>query len=305
MFVFIVPLLTMKVFAEERQAGTLEFLLTCPVKNSTIVLGKYLGSLAFFTMIIILTAVYYCIMECFGSPDRIAVLTGYFGIWLEGALFIAIGIIGATVMPHALFVHSWLIKNKVISADFGHKLRTLKYHLIDNVASLTIAGIINAAMLIMAAGAFYQIGKPVETLSEAYSTLIPLFGNFAAIIFALALLAAGISSSVTGTLAGQSIMDGLMGFKVSIWVRRLITRFINVIPLTIAILAGIDPLKILVLSQVVLSLLIPLPLIPIIYFSAQKKTMGELVNKTTTTILACLFGTIILGFNAYLLYLFF
>ena len=120
----------------------------------------------------------------------------------ESAL-IAVGIIGATVMPHALFVHSWLIKNKIINADFRDKLKILKYHRIDNVVSLTIAGFINAAMLVMAAAAFYHVAE-VATLNEAHRTLITLFGNFAAFVFALALLAAGISSSLPGHLpAGE------------------------------------------------------------------------------------------------------
>ena len=219
----------------------------------------------------------------------------------ESAL-IAVGIIGATVMPHALFVHSWLIKNKIINADFGNKFKTLKYHMIDNVVSLTIAGFINAAIIIMSAAAFYKAGINVATLDQAYTTLIPLFGNFAAVVFALALLSAGISSSVTGTLAGQSVMDGLTGFKISLWVRRLITRFINIIPVTIAIILGIEPLKILILSQVALSLLIPLPLIPLIIYTSNKNVMKELVNRKITTIFAVIFALVILGFNAYLLY---
>ena len=176
--------------------------------------------------------------------------------------------------------------------------------MIDNVVSLTIAGFINAAMLIMAAAAFYQVGE-VATLNQAYKTLIPLFGKFSAFVFALALLSAGISSSVTGTLAGQAIMDGLTGFRINLWVRRLITRFINVIPLTIAILLGIEPLNILIYSQVALSLLIPLPLIPIIAFTSNKEIMKELVNKKITTFFAILLGAVILAFNVYLLYSFF
>src|SRR3989338_7545877 len=219
----------------------------------------------------------------------------------ESAL-IAVGIIGATVMPHALFVHSWLIKNKIINANFGSKFKTLKYHLIDNVVSLTIAGFINAAIIIMSAAAFYKAGINVGTLDQAYLTLIPLFGKFAAIVFALALLSAGISSSVTGTLAGQSVMDGLTGFKISLWVRRLITRFINVIPVTIAVLLSIEPLKILILSQVVLSLLIPLPLIPLIIYTSNKSIMKELVNKKITTIFAWIFAFVIISFDAYLIY---
>ena len=219
----------------------------------------------------------------------------------ESAL-VAVGIIGATVMPHALFVHSWLIKNKIINADFGNKFKTLKYHLIDNVFSLTIAGFINAAIIIMSAAAFYTTGIQVATLDQAYTTLIPLFGKFAALIFAIALLSAGISSSVTGTLAGQSVMDGLTGFRIKIWVRRLITRVINVIPVTIAIILNIEPLRILVLSQVALSLLIPLPLIPLIIYTSDANIMKELVNKRITTIFAVIFALVILGFNGYLLY---
>jgi len=218
----------------------------------------------------------------------------------ESAL-IAVGIIGATVMPHALFVHSWLIKNKIITANFGDKLKILRYHRIDNVISLTIAGFINAAMLVMAAAAFYNVAE-VATLDQAYRTLIPLFGKFAALLFALALLSAGVSSSVTGTLAGQAVMDGLTGFRINMWVRRLVTRFINVIPLTIAILLGIEPLNILIYSQVALSLLIPLPLIPILIFTSDKSIMKELVNKKMTTIIAIIFAIVILSFNFYLLY---
>ena len=218
----------------------------------------------------------------------------------ESAL-IAVGIIGATVMPHALFVHSWLIKNKIIGNHFGSKSKILKYHLIDNVVSLTIAGFINAAIIIMSAAAFYQVAN-VATLDQAYKTLIPLFGGFAALVFAVALLSSGISSSVTGTLAGQSVMDGLTGFRISLWVRRLITRFINVIPVTIAVLLGIEPLRILVLSQVALSLLIPLPLIPLIIYTSDKSIMKELVNKKITNVFAVIFAIVILGFNGYLLY---
>ncbi|MBI4235204.1 Nramp family divalent metal transporter [Candidatus Peregrinibacteria bacterium] len=216
--------------------------------------------------------------------------------------FIAVGIIGATVMPHALFVHSWLIKNKVVDLNLRDRELARKYHLFDNIFSLSIAGLINAAMLIMAAAAFYGTGSEVGTLEDAYVTLMPFFGNFAAIMFAVALLSAGIASSVTGALSGQAVMDGLTDFKLPLWMRRLITRFINIIPLTIAIYLGFEPLDVLVYSQVILSLLIPLPLIPIIYFSAKKSIMGELVNKKVTTFFALLFGVVILAFNGYLLY---
>lgn len=218
-------------------------------------------------------------------------------------ILFAVGIIGATVMPHALFVHSWLMKNKVKETnDKLDKKTILKYHLTDNVMSLIVAGLINAAILIMAAAAFYNTGFEVATIDEAYRTLTPLFGPMASIVFAVALLSAGISSSITGTLAGQSIMESLTDFKLSPTIRRIITRVINVIPLLMAILIGIEPLQILVYSQVALSLLIPLPLIPLIYYSADKKLMGDFVNRKITTAIASLFTVIILLFNGYLLY---
>ena len=217
----------------------------------------------------------------------------------ESAL-IAVGIIGATVMPHALFIHSWLTKRK--TKEFKNKKENLKYHTFDTVASLTIAALINAAMLIMAAAAFFHSGETIVTIEHAYYTLIPAFGNFAAIAFGVALLSAGISSSITGTLSGQAVMESLSGFKINIVVRRLITRFINLIPLVIVILLNINPLNVLLYSQVLLSILLPLPLIPLILFTSDKKIMKELVNKKLTIITAWVFGAVILFFNIYLLY---
>ncbi|PIT84933.1 divalent metal cation transporter [Candidatus Micrarchaeota archaeon CG10_big_fil_rev_8_21_14_0_10_45_29] len=218
-------------------------------------------------------------------------------------ILIAVGIIGATVMPHALFVHSWLLKNKMKENEKSiSKKEALTFHTVDNVLSLFVAGLINASILIMAAAAFYNSGFVVASIDEAYRTLTPLFGSLASTVFALALLSAGISSSITGTLAGQSIMESLTDFKLSPTARRLITRGINVIPLLIAILLGIEPLAILVYSQVALSMLIPLPLIPLIYYSSKKEIMGELTNKKITTAVSSIFAIVILAFNAYLLY---
>ncbi|MFN3910364.1 MAG: Nramp family divalent metal transporter, partial [Candidatus Anstonellaceae archaeon] len=222
----------------------------------------------------------------------------------EQTILLAVGIIGATVMPHALFVHSWLLKNKIKTKRFKNtdKKTALSYHLTDTVFSLFIAALINAAILIMAAAAFYNSGEKVATIEEAYRTLTPLFGNIASVIFAIALLFAGISSSITGTLAGQSILESLTNFKLSLTIRRIITRVINVIPILIAVLLGIEPLEVLVYSQVILSLLIPIPLLPLIFYSADKNIMGELVNRKITTAVASIFALIIIVFNIYLLY---
>ncbi|HLD18685.1 MAG TPA: Nramp family divalent metal transporter [Candidatus Nanoarchaeia archaeon] len=236
------------------------------------------------------------------KPDFGAVAAASVTPFLDGqTILIAVGIIGATVMPHALFVHSWLLKEKRKLFNVSQET-AMKYHIYENTFSLIIAGFINAAILIMAAAAFFNIGTPVATIEDAYKTLTPLFGQLASIVFAVALLAAGISSSITGVLSGQSIMEALTDFKLSPMMRRLITRIINIIPLMIALLLNIEPLQILVYSQVVLSLLIPVPLIPLLYYTAKKDVMGSLANRPLTTIVAVIFGIVILCFNAFLLY---
>ncbi|RDE12491.1 MAG: divalent metal cation transporter [Candidatus Thorarchaeota archaeon] len=214
---------------------------------------------------------------------------------------LVIGIIGATVMPHALAVHSWLTKNKLTVGDDEEKHRLLRYHFADNAINLSIAGLVNAAILIMAAAAFSGTGEPVNTLEQAYHTLTPLFGVLASSVFAITLLASGLSSSTTGVLAGQALMEGLLGRTIHPWLRRVVLRVINVVPTFVAIYVGFNALDLLVYSQVILSLLIPLPLIPILYLTASKRVMGQFVNRTTTTLVALAFALLILAFNAYFL----
>jgi manganese transport protein len=219
----------------------------------------------------------------------------------NNSVLLAVGVIGATVMPHALFVHSWLTKNKVENKPLEERRQIRKLHLVENIVLLTIAGMVNAAIMIMAATAFHTHNPGVASISDAYKTLLPLFGATAGIVFLLTLLSSGIASSVVGTLAGQAIMEGLLGKKVNLWVRRFVTRFINVIPTTIAILLGLDPLNILVYSQVILSIMIPIPMIPLVIITRDKTLMGEFVNRKLTTLLAIVFVGIILVFNSYLL----
>ncbi len=217
------------------------------------------------------------------------------------AILLAVGVIGATVMPHALFVHSWLTRAKAQNKSLEERRKMRKFHLVENVVLLTVAGMINAAIMIMAAAAFHSQGTNVASISDAYKTLVPLFGATAGVVFLITLLSSGIASSVTGTLAGQAIMEGMLGKKVNVWLRRFVTRFINVIPTTIAILLGLDPLNMLVYSQVILSLMIPLPMIPLVILSTDKKLMREFVNRKITTTVAVVFVGIILVFNSYLL----
>jgi manganese transport protein len=237
------------------------------------------------------------------KPDPAAILYHSVVPSLAGnnAILLAVGVIGATVMPHALFVHSWLTKNKAQNKSLEERRKMRKFHLVENIVLLTVAGTVNAAIMIVAAAAFNSTNPNVASISEAYKTLVPLFGATAGVVFLVTLLSSGIASSVVGTLAGQAIMEGLLGKKVNIWFRRFVTRFVNVIPTTIAILLGLDPLNILVYSQVILSLMIPLPMIPLVILAKNKTLMGEFVNRNITTLLSMVFVGIILIFNSYLL----
>jgi manganese transport protein len=215
----------------------------------------------------------------------------------SSALFVAVGIIGATVMPHVVFLHSFLTKQKAIGKTLEDRKKMRRLHLAETIFLLTIAALVNAAILLMAAVAFYPNNSQIASIAEAYKTLVPLFGVSAGTIFVITLLSSGIASSAAGTIAGQVIMEGFLGKKVNMWLRRIITRFVNVVPTTIAILLGFDPLHILVYSQFLLSLMIPIAVIPIVILTMNKKLMGEFVNRKITTIIACLFVGIVLVFN--------
>ncbi len=242
----------------------------------------------------------------------------------KNAFLIVVGMIGATVMPHALYVHSWLSKNKmdligrkigggtvtssiadqIRSTDSHHpysteeKEKTRNVHLTETIIVLTIAGVVNAGILLVAIP-FYPNAD--ITVTEFVHGVSQTFGATISIIFVLTLLASGLSSSALGTVAGQIIMEGLIGKRLNIWARRIVTRFINVFPTTFAILLGLDPLSLLVYSQVILSLMIPLPMIPLVYYTSKKKFMGGFVNRRRTIILAVVTVGVILVFNGYLL----
>jgi manganese transport protein len=220
----------------------------------------------------------------------------------EPRLLLAVGVVGATIMPHALFLHSSLSNEKVTDTRLAEKMRILSLHRAESIIMFTLAGFVNVAIMTMAAAAFYTHGEEVGTIEGAYHTLTPLFGSAAAFVFGMTLLLSGLSSSTAGTLAGQAIMEGMLGRRVNAWVRRIITRVINTIPTTVAILSGIDPLMMLVYSQVFLSLMLPLPLLPLWKFTSDRDLMGALVNKRITTFLAAVFILVILSLNAFLLY---
>jgi manganese transport protein len=218
------------------------------------------------------------------------------------SITLIVGIIGATVMPHALYVHSTLTKSKMKEGTPEEKRRVLKLHTRESVIAFTTAGMVNAAILIVSAVTFYPKFNNVSAVDQAYRIMIPIYGPLAAVIFALTLLCSGLASSTTGTLAGQAIMEGLLGTKINKTFRRVVTRIVNVFPTTIAVLLGLNPLSLLVYSQVLLSLMIALPMIPLMFYTAKREFMGDLVNNPLTTLLGLLTGTVIVGLNTYLIY---
>jgi manganese transport protein len=202
-------------------------------------------------------------------------------------------------MPHVIFLHSGLTQGRIVTRD-PQKLRKLfGFELIDVIIAMSIAGVVNAAMLIMAASTFYAHGlSNIGTIEEAYRTLTPLLGGSASVIFAISLLASGHSSSTVGTMAGQVIMQGFIHRKIPMWARRLATMT----PAFIVIAMRLDPTRTLVLSQVVLSFGLPFAIIPLVVFTSKREIMGVLVNRRITTIAASLVAALIVGLNLFLLY---
>lgn len=220
---------------------------------------------------------------------------------LEGreSLLLAVGILGATVMPHVIYLHSSLTQNRIPVQDPKLKRRLVNFSHLDVGLALSIAGFVNMAMLAAAAATFHHSGNvQVADLTTAYQTLTPLLGALASGVFALALLASGLSSTTVGTLAGQVIMQGFVGFTIPLWLRRGVT----LLPAFVVIGLGLDPTRVLVISQVVLSFAIPFALIPLLLFTGQRRLMGDLVNSRPVAIAGWTVAAIIIGLNLYLLY---
>ncbi len=187
-----------------------------------------------------------------------------------GALLIAVGIVGATVMPHAIFLHSGLTQSRTPVRDDCERRRVLRFSNIEVVIALAFAGLVNMAMVMMAASAFHAGHSDVAEIETAYHTLTPLLGAGAAGVFLLSLIASGLSSSTVGTMAGQMIMQGFVGFSIPVWARRLVTM----LPAFGVIALGVDATRALVLSQVVLSIALPLPMIALLMFTRRADIMG-------------------------------
>src|ERR1017187_5334238 len=220
-------------------------------------------------------------------------------------LYIAIGILGATVMPHNLYLHSSLVQTRAIDRTPAGMKTAIRYNFLDSFLALNFAFLINAAILIMAAGTFFRAGyKQVAEIQEAYHTLTPLLGtHLASILFAVALLCSGQNSTLTGTLAGQIVMEGFLNLRLVPWLRRLITRLLAIIPavITVIFFGQSGTAKLLTLSQVILSLQLSFAVIPLVLFTSDRRKMGEFVNSRWMKILAWFTAGIIAILNAYLL----
>jgi manganese transport protein len=245
-------------------------------------------------------------------------------LWLEAAhgfiprleilrnkemLYIAIGIIGATVMPHNLYLHSSIVQTRAFGQDERGRREAIKYSVIDSTVALGFALFINAAILALGAAAFHTRGmNEVADIAEAYKLLSPLLGvSFASTLFALALLASGQNSTLTGTLAGQIVMEGFLQIRLKPWIRRLVTRAIAILPAILVIgIAGEGKLtSLLILSQVVLSFQLPFAVIPLVQFTSERAKMGKFANSRVTTVVAWIVTAAILFFNGELLWLIF
>ncbi len=241
------------------------------------------------------------------QPDIAGIAGGFVPGALNGeALFISLGIIGATVMPHNLYLHSALVQSRSIErTDIGLK-EANKFNLIDSVVALNAAFLVNASILILAAAVFFTTGhSEVASIIDAHALLSPLLGNnFAPIAFGIALLAAGQSSTITGTFAGQIVMEGFTGIKLRPWLRRLITRLLAIIPAVIVIkISGSGAVdELLVLSQVILSLQLPFALIPLLHFTNSKMRMKEFASRYLVRIVAWLSAVLIIILNFKLVY---
>ncbi len=214
------------------------------------------------------------------------------------AVLIAVGMLGATVMPHVVYLHSELVQCRNHSANIEQKKRHLRMEKIDIVIAMNIAFVVNAAMVVVSAAVFYREGLPVDSVEAAHRSLEPLLGSLSSGAFGAALLASGFSSSSVGAMAGETVMDGFVDFKMPVNLRRLITM----LPGVVVILAGVNPMKALVLSQVALSFALPMAVIPMLVITSKKKYMGVFANKRWVNAMGSLIVSLIIVFNAVLLY---
>ena len=255
------------------------------------------------------------IAACFGleilfsKPDLIPILKGFIPsvsvLHDPQMLFIAIGIIGATVMPHNLYLHSSIVQTRSYPLDRIGKREAIRFASIDSNIALTIALLINAAILILAASTFYRAGRTdVAEIQDAYKLLSPMLGiTGASTLFAVALLAAGQNSTITGTLSGQSVREGFVNIRMAPWMRRLLTRLLAIIPAIVVLsIAGEGATtRLLLISQVILSMQLSFAVVPLVQFTGNRRIMGEFVNALWVRIIGWTMAVIIASLNAWLL----
>jgi len=233
------------------------------------------------------------------SPSGIAhglLVPGFSG---TESVLLAVGILGATVMPHVIYLHSALTQHRLVGATEEAKRRIFRFELVDVLIAMSLAGLINMSMLITAASVFHSRGltEVGDDLTDVYDSLGTYLGDTSSMLFGVALLASGLSSSSVGTMAGQVVMQGFINRRIPLFLRRLITM----IPALLIIAIGVDPSKALVISQVVLSFGIPFALVPLILFCRNRDLMGSLVNRRATTFLAVIVASVIISLNLFLL----
>lgn len=253
------------------------------------------------TLMVSVIAICYLLETILDKPSLNTVLYHTFVPQFSGteSVLLATGILGATVMPHAIFLHSALTQQRIIVKSPDKLRKLFGFEILDVTIAMGIASLVNMAMLIMAAATFYRHGLTnIATIEQAHITLQPLLGKAAGWIFAISLLASGLSSSTVGTSAGQVIMQGFLHRHIPVWLRRLVTM----VPSITVIAIGFDPTRTLVISQVVLSFGLPFAIVPLIMFTRNKNIMGILVNKKMTTFAMYVIATLIIILNLYLIY---
>lgn len=243
----------------------------------------------------------YVIETAMGRPDWLAL--AYHAVTPSFAdtesVLLAAGILGATVMPHAVFLHSGLTQGRIVPQEPALIQRLYRFELADCAIAMGIAGLVNAGMLIMSASTFHRNGLcGVGSIEAAHQTLAPLLGPASSWVFAISLVASGLSSTMVGTMSGQLIMQGFLHKKIPVWIRRTVT----LAPSFIVVLLGLDPTRSLVISQVVLSFALPFALVPLVWFTSRREFMGALVNRKVTTAAASLTTAVILALNVFLLW---
>ena len=256
---------------------------------------------AFIGVLVGVMAASYLAETFFARPDWGSVLQGALvpNLADSGAVLLAVGIVGATVMPHAIYLHSGLTQDRVVAENVGDRRKILHFSNIDVLAALTLAGLVNLAMMYMAASTFHLHHAGVSDITTAYLTLTPLLGGAAAAVFLVSLLASGLASSAVGTMAGQVIMQGFVKRQIPLWVRRVVTMA----PTLVVIAIGVNVTQALIVSQVVLSFVLPVPVIALVMFTSNRGLMGDLANGRLTSVVAIACSGAILVMNAALLWL--